>query len=29
MEEIDHLYQNNEEITGLSSGYRALDLMTK
>lgn len=28
MEEIDHLYQNNEEITGLSSGYRALDLMT-
>ncbi len=28
MEEIDHLYKNNEEITGLSSGYRALDLMT-
>jgi len=28
MEEIDDLYQNNEEITGLSSGYRALDLMT-
>lgn len=28
MEEIDELYKNNEEITGLSSGYRALDLMT-
>jgi len=28
MEEIDDLYQNAEEITGLSSGYRALDLMT-
>lgn len=28
MEEIDNLYQNDEEITGLSSGYRALDLMT-
>lgn len=28
MEEIDDLYKNNEEITGLSSGYRALDLMT-
>lgn len=28
MEEIDELYKNDEEITGLSSGYRALDLMT-
>jgi replicative DNA helicase len=28
MEEIDQLYKNDEEITGLSSGYRALDLMT-
>lgn len=28
MEEIDELYKNNEEITGLSTGYRALDLMT-
>lgn len=28
MEEIDDLYQNDEDITGLSSGYRALDLMT-
>jgi len=28
MEEIDDLYQNSEDITGLSSGYRALDLMT-
>lgn len=28
MEEIDELYKNAEEITGLSSGYRALDLMT-
>jgi len=28
MEEIDDLYQNAEDITGLSSGYRALDLMT-
>jgi replicative DNA helicase len=28
MEEIDELYQNDEEITGLSTGYRALDLMT-
>lgn len=28
MEEIDDLYKNAEEITGLSSGYRALDLMT-
>lgn len=28
MEEIDDLYKNAEEITGLSTGYRALDLMT-
>lgn len=28
MEEIDHLYKNHEDITGLSTGYRALDLMT-
>ena len=28
MEEIDQLYKNDEEITGISSGYRALDLMT-
>lgn len=28
MEEIDELYQNDEDITGLSTGYRALDLMT-
>src|SRR5699024_9216147 len=28
MEEIDELYKNNEEITGLSTVYRALDLMT-
>lgn len=28
MEEIDDLYKNAEDITGLSSGYRALDLMT-
>ena len=28
IEEIDDLYKNSEEITGLSSGYRALDLMT-
>ena len=28
MEEIDELYKNDEEITGISSGYRALDLMT-
>lgn len=28
MEEIDQLYKNAEDITGLSSGYRALDLMT-
>lgn len=28
MEEIDELYKNDEEITGLSSGYHALDLMT-
>src|SRR5690625_364805 len=28
MEEIDQLYKNDEEITRLSSGYRALDLMT-
>ena len=28
MEEIDDLYKNAEEITGLSTGYRALDMMT-
>ena len=28
MEEIDELFKNNEDITGLSYGYRALDLMT-
>lgn len=28
MEEIDQLYKNDEDITGLSSGYRALDMMT-
>lgn len=28
MEEIDQLYKNAEDITGLSTGYRALDLMT-
>src|SRR5699024_6796640 len=28
MEENDQLYKNDEEITGTSSGYRALDLMT-
>ncbi|HLR91815.1 MAG TPA: replicative DNA helicase [Atopostipes sp.] len=28
MEEIDELYKNAEDITGLSSGYRALDMMT-
>lgn len=28
MEEIDQLYKNDEEITGISTGYRALDLMT-
>lgn len=28
MEEIDDLYKNSEDITGLSSGYRHLDLMT-
>ena len=28
MEEIDQLYKNDEEITGISSGYRALDLIT-
>lgn len=28
IEEIDHLYKNAEDITGLSTGYRALDMMT-
>jgi len=28
IENIDELYQNNEEITGLSTGYKALDTMT-
>jgi len=28
IENIDELYQNNEDITGLSTGYKALDTMT-
>lgn len=28
IEQIDQLYQNNEEITGLSTGYKMLDQMT-
>lgn len=28
IENIDDLYQNNEDITGLSTGYKALDSMT-
>jgi replicative DNA helicase len=28
IEEIDQLYKNSEDITGLSSGYKNLDLMT-
>lgn len=28
MKEIDELYQRDEDITGLSSGYKALDMMT-
>lgn len=28
MDNIDELYRNNEDITGLSSGYRQLDKMT-